>query len=189
MNEIWKPVTNFEDLYLVSNLGNFKSLGGRMGAWKGKDLKVKIMHDGYLYIRLNANDGNGQHLFNAHRIVATVFIPNPENKKEVNHKNCIKNDNRVENLEWVTPRENILHAIKMGRFKGNGRKGAKTQEISICHPPLYAVGIKNQCKSCYMKEWRLLNIGTLKIKRKEYDSNRKEEKRTYDRNRRSLLKV
>jgi hypothetical protein len=63
---------------------------------------------GYQIVRLINNDG--QKLFKVHRLLALQFIPNIENKKFVNHKNGIKNDNRVENLEWVTHSENIKHA-------------------------------------------------------------------------------
>jgi len=152
--ENWLPVPGFEGLYEVSDLGNFRTLGGRVGNWNRRLLKFKVMKDKYLYVRLNRN--GYQEFFNAHRLVAKVFIPNPENKKEVNHKNSDRQDNRVENLEWVTPLENMRHALsKNGEWRlGRGGIGSsRTQEVSVCHPPLPAVGSKNQCKKCYMVDY------------------------------------
>lgn len=76
-----------------------------------------------LYRGVNLNiDNNKEKLYYVHRLVAMSFIPNPDNKPEVNHKNGDKGDNRVENLEWVTPSENIQHAYKNGL--AHGRKGS-----------------------------------------------------------------
>lgn len=158
MEEIWKPVPEFEGLYEVSNLGNFKTKGGRPGSWNERLLKLHIQHDGYL--RAALSKGNKRRYFNAHRIVAGVFIPNPENKSHVNHINSVRSDNRVENLEWVTPRENTQHAIKSGRFHSSiknlltNRSNFRTLLYSVCHPEKEAVGIKNLCKVCYMKDLR-----------------------------------
>lgn len=69
-----------------------------------------------------------------HRLVAECYIPNPENKPEVNHKNGIKNDNRVENLEWVTGRENIRHAVENKLHKptkGEDQVTSKLKEKDI----------------------------------------------------------
>jgi hypothetical protein len=116
MVEIWAPVPikGFEEYYALSNLGRFKSVKYRSGGGNPKVLKQKVMHDGYLYVRMNGS--NGQQFFNAHRLVASVFVANPNNKPQVNHKNSVRSDNRAENLEWVTPKENIAHAMKFGHF-------------------------------------------------------------------------
>jgi hypothetical protein len=103
--EIWKSIKGYEGLYEVSNLGNVKR--------KGFELK-KIDRNGYYRVCLQKNKKRNWRSIN--RLVAEAFIPNPENKPQVNHINAIKTDNRVENLEWTTGIENIRHARKMGLY-------------------------------------------------------------------------
>ena len=107
MKEIWKKIEKFENYY-VSNLGNVKSY---QKLKNGTTLKA-INDSGYLYV--NLCNSNSRKKIAIHRLVAIYFLDNKENKKEVNHINGIKNDNRIENLEWCTVKENNIHAIKLG---------------------------------------------------------------------------
>lgn len=120
MEEIWKDIAGYESLYQVSNLGIVKRLQGKSCLIQ-RILKNKIKKNGYLYLCL-CKDGKVIH-FHVHRLVAAAFIPNPENKPDVNHLNCIKADNTVHNLEWCTKSENAIHALKNIVYKRNSLCG------------------------------------------------------------------
>jgi len=114
MEEIFKDITEYEGMYQVSDKGEIIGLDrfdstGRFR--KGITLTLERCNEGYLRVHLLKNS-KATH-FSVHRLVATAFIPNPGNKPQVNHKNGIKDDNRVENLEWATRSENMNHAVKI----------------------------------------------------------------------------
>lgn len=126
MEEIWKDIKGYEGLYQVSNFGNVKSLdryiinkNGDKQYFPGKYLNQGIS-DNYLKVILSKN--NKQRTFRVHILVARTFIPNPENKPEVNHMDGDKSNNRVDNLEWNTRSENELHAYKNGLAKPSDKQ-------------------------------------------------------------------
>ena len=113
--EIWKPIKEFEGYYEVSNMGRVRSLNYKR---TGKEKILKNIGDykGYLEIVLTKNGKQKQ--FKVHRLVAEAFIPNPENKPCIDHINTVKSDNRVENLRWVTYKENSNNEKTLEKFKG-----------------------------------------------------------------------
>lgn len=123
--EEWADIKGYENMYQVSNLGRVKSL-------KRKEeviLKCKITKSGYREAKLfNVNYKD----FLVHRLVALSFIPNPENKKQVNHIDGDKLNNVVTNLEWVTSKENAIHSIESGLKKvGSKSTSSKLKQSDV----------------------------------------------------------
>ena len=125
MEEVWKDIPGFEGMYQCSDIGNVKGLdrlvpcGKKTNSIKGQIIKPKI--DRYGYPHLHISKDSKKFFFTVHRLVASTFIENKENKPQVNHINGIKTDNRIENLEWCNNSENILHSFRcLGREKPKG---------------------------------------------------------------------
>ena len=128
--EIWKDIQGYEGLYQVSNLGTVKSCYFRKSE---KILKPRKNHYGYL--RFNLYKNGKSKTISAHKLVAVTFIPNPENKPQVDHINAVKTDNTIENLRWVSAKENIRNPLNMAHLrdkynpKAHKVKNTDTNEI------------------------------------------------------------
>lgn len=114
MKEIYKDIKGYDGKYKVSNLGNVMSMNYRGNTKKPKVLVPIRHHLGYLLVHLISSNRQSCKFKMIHTLVAEAFIPNPENKKYVNHIDGCKQNNNVKNLEWVTSKENVNHAIRTG---------------------------------------------------------------------------
>ena len=113
MKEVWKDVVGHKGKYQVSNLGRVKSLSRKIkcdhNAYRTiKERILKQSKNNYCLVHLGQKSQNNT----VHRLVAQAFIPNPENKRQVNHIDGNKLNNNITNLEWVTASENAKHAYK-----------------------------------------------------------------------------
>jgi hypothetical protein len=121
-------------------------------------LKPRKAGRGYCQVNLGANQRNQY----VHRLVAEAFIPNPENKPQINHINGIKSDNRVENLEWVTAKENVRHALEIGLAdRHDSRKahiGSKHHNTSLKESQVLKIRAKHKKGIHYKDLMREFNI-------------------------------
>ena len=165
MKEIWKDIKGYEGLYQVSNLGRIKTLekdaicnnnNGVTRKVKEKILHPSISNKGYMHITLR--NGNIKCTKRVHRLVAEAFIPNPNKYPIINHKDCDKTNNCIDNLEWCTYQYNNQYTFKMGykdsletrMKKSNSHKGMKHSEETkrkISESNKYTKDIKNANQS------------------------------------------
>ena len=146
---MWKEIPDCDGLYLANENGQIKSKDRPRRHFsikneecfynrKGIILKPVLDTSGYYRVTITFKN-HKQKVFQVHRLIAKTFIPNPENKPQVNHKDGDKTNNNVENLEWVTVQENIVHAFQKGLNKGSkpwlGKTGAdhnKSKTVIRC---------------------------------------------------------
>lgn len=133
--ERWVPAKGLEGYFEVSNNGDVRTVPreykyGIHGISKRITqhlMKPRKNRGGYMYLNLNA-DGK-RITITVHRITLNSFVENPEGLPYINHKNGIKTDNRVENLEWISPKGNVAHAFSLGLRK---RGFTMTKRRSFC---------------------------------------------------------
>ena len=157
------PVKEFEGIYQISNKGKMRS----------KSLKVrKLSCDNNGYVNVSLYDNGFKYATKMHRLVAIHFIENVDNKPCINHKNGIKTDNRVENLEWCTYSENTNHAILTGllKIKGGGQSHkAKLTDSQVTE--IYEM-LKKGLKSTYIEShFKISQAHVAKIKSGRYFKN------------------
>ncbi|MCW3111318.1 MAG: endodeoxyribonuclease [Segetibacter sp.] len=128
--ELWEYHPVFKHIK-ISSLGRF-IVSGKKPSYPYID-KKNTPHGGYRKIRISIGLYTTK-LCLAHRLVAETFIPNPENKPFINHINSVRDDNRIENLEWCTPKENTHHALNTGRLTaviGSNNHSSKLTEVDV----------------------------------------------------------
>ena len=117
--EQWEPIADSKGIYYISNQGNAKSYK----FCNERFLKPSLATTGYFVIGICTNGKKKN--FPIHRLVAQTFIPNPQNKPQVNHRDGNKLNNNIDNLEWVTAKENSKHALDMGLLENISKSVSK----------------------------------------------------------------
>lgn len=133
-DEIWTPIDGYEGFYEVSNLGRIRRISDAIGTFNGRVLSLKVK-DGIYRVCCLYRSPSDHKSFRVCRIVAKSFHGEPPSKNsQVNHKNGIKNDDRAENLEWVTPSENVRHrfdVLGIDNPKGENHKNATFTDYQV----------------------------------------------------------
>ena len=135
--EVWKDIPFYEGYYQASNFGRIKSLDRSVCKKYDNDTRdnfingliIKPYLNEYLYVQLSKNGSIKNKL--VHRLVASALIENNENKEQINHINGNKEDNNINNLEWCTRSENMIHAYKILGYENQRRKRVRSLDLGI----------------------------------------------------------
>ena len=159
--EKWKSIPNYDGLYEVSSYGRIRNVR------RQTYLKYRVNHAGYARVHLSKNCNVKD--FSVHRLVAEAFIPNPDKKSTVNHKDENKLNNCVDNLEWLTVKENINHGTCVERTHTKQRKQVLCVETNIIYPSVMSLAkefgynfsliarvCRGERKSAYGYRWKYI---------------------------------
>ena len=178
--EVWVPIPDYEDIYQVSNHGRIRRV---RKTWNGTQLRVLAgsrNSDGYIGIFLY-RDGKAKHKY-VHRLVAEHFLPHQLRANTVNHKDGIKNNNHVENLEFATYSQNNSHAYRMGIKVSTNRK-LNEQDVrnivslwpSVSYQGLanmYGVGLGTIAQLFHGRTWRHITGFENRSKKEKADASK-----------------
>jgi hypothetical protein len=156
--EKWKNIPWYEWLYQVSNLWRIKSLNS--GRWRNLWEKImKQRHDVYWYLTVKISVDNKYKLHKVHRLVSIAFLKNNLKKETVNHKNWIRDDNRLENLEWNTRSENQEHKYRVLWYKNNFQTNHPFKWTKwLLKGKKWSLNILSKKVWQYTKDWTLIEI-------------------------------
>lgn len=143
IEHIGKPVPGYEGHYTISESGAVFNL------WSKKVLKATIDKDGYYAVGLRSS--GTKKTFKIHRLVALVYIENPLNKPEVNHKDTNPANNHFSNLEWATRLENVNHSLTEGNRKLNPPAGTKNSQSKLTERDVHGIRALRSIQVSYSK--------------------------------------
>ena len=154
MKEIWKKIDKYEDLYEISDFGNIRNVK------RGNVVKSIINATGYSHVFLYKNGIPKQFLI--HRLVAKAFIPNPKMLKEINHLDGVRNNNRIDNLEWCSRKHNVNYNRKFNNMKPKKimRKNLTNltvDEFASVRKASKVLGINVNTLIRYLKQHKIVN--------------------------------
>lgn len=167
--EIWEEIPRCKGYYEVSNHGRVYSMertitryDGRQQTFQGRILKHGKTKTGYHHVTCGK-------IRQVHRLVAEAFLPNPENKRCVNHKDGNKDNNHVDNLEWATHKENQQHASETGLASGGSMPGSSHPCSKLSEKQVLAIraDTRRRANSQLAREYRVSKVLIGMIKKRK----------------------